>query len=377
MALKTVQSKSARSRIDRLRLSFSTFRSDALLVTHLPNIRYICGFTGSAAILLLENSRATLFTDSRYTLQARQEVHDASTIIAPHGLLRALGEALKARRGTIRLAFSPAQLTVAQKDALQLTVGARLRWLSAPDLIERLRAVKDAAELALMRQSARLISDVWSSAVRNVKPGVSELAVAADIERSMKLQGASGPSFETIVASGPRSAWPHARPTPKLLRKNELVVLDQGAILRDYCSDMTRTVFLGRSAVGARVGVRSNNKVRSLYAAVLEAQEAAIAAIRPGISAATVDAAARKVFKRLGLDRYFTHSTGHGLGLEIHEMPRLGRAEETVLEQGMVVTVEPGVYIERLGGIRIEDEVLVTSRGAEVLTSASREFLEL
>ena len=377
MALKTVKSKSARSRIDRLRLSFSTFRSDALLVTHLPNIRYICGFTGSAAILLLENSRATLFTDSRYTLQARQEVHDASTIIAPHGLLRALGEALKARRGTIRLAFSPAQLTVAQKDALQLTVGARLRWLSAPDLIERLRAVKDAAELALMRQSARLISDVWSSAVRNVKPGVSELAVAADIERSMKLQGASGPSFETIVASGPRSAWPHARPTPKLLRKNELVVLDQGAILRDYCSDMTRTVFLGRSAVGARVGVRSNNKVRSLYAAVLEAQEAAIAAIRPGISAATVDAAARKVFKRLGLDRYFTHSTGHGLGLEIHEMPRLGRAEETVLQQGMVVTVEPGVYIEGMGGIRIEDEVLVTSRGAEVLTTASREFLEL
>jgi Xaa-Pro aminopeptidase len=377
VALKTVQSKSARSRIHRLRLSFSAFRSDALLVTHLPNIRYLCGFTGSAAILLVENSRATLFTDSRYTLQARQEVHDASTVIAPHGLLRALGEALKARRGTIRLAFSPTQLTVAQKDALQLTVGARLRWLAAPDLIERLRAVKDAAELALMRQSARLISDVWTSAVRNVKPGVSEHAVAADVERSMKLEGASGPSFETIVASGPRSAWPHARPTPKLLRKNELVVLDQGAILRDYCSDMTRTVFLGRSAVGARARVRSNNRVRSLYAAVLEAQEAAIAAIRPGVSAASVDAAARKVFKRLGLDRYFTHSTGHGLGLEIHEMPRLGRAEEAVLEQGMVVTVEPGVYIERLGGIRIEDEVLVTSRGAEVLTIASREFLEL
>ena len=375
MALKTVQSKSARSRIHRLRLSFFALHSDALLVTHLPNIRYLCGFTGSAAILLVEHSRATLFTDSRYTLQARQEVHDATTIIAPHGLLRALGDGLKARRGTIRLAFSPAQLTVAQKDALQLAAGARLRWLSVLDLIERLRAVKDAAELALMRQSARLISDVWTSAVRSVKPGVSELAVAADIERAMKLQGASGPSFETIVASGPRSAWPHARPTSKLLRKNELVVLDQGAILRDYCSDMTRTVFLGRSSVRTRTGV--HNKVRGLYDAVLEAQEAAIAAIRPGVSAASVDAAARKVFKRLGLDRYFTHSTGHGLGLEIHEMPRLGRGEKTLLEHGMVVTVEPGVYIEGLGGIRIEDEVLVTSRGAEVLTSASREFLEL
>ena len=377
MALKTVQSKSPRSRIHRLRLSFSALRSDALLVTHLPNIRYLCGFTGSAAILLVEHSRATLFTDSRYTLQARQEVRDATTVIALHGLLGAVGEALKGCRGNIRLGFAPAQLTVAEKDALQTAIGARLRWLAAPGLIERLRAVKDAAELALMRRSARLISEVWTAAVRNVKPGISELAVAADIERGMKLQGASGPSFETIVASGARSAWPHARPTPKLLRKNELVVLDQGAILRDYCSDMTRTVFLGRSAVGARAGVRSNSKVRSLYAAVLEAQEAAIAAIRPGISAATVDAAARKVLKRLGLDRYFTHSTGHGLGLEIHEMPRLGRAEEAVLEQGMVVTVEPGVYIESLGGIRIEDEVLVTSRGAEVLTSASREFLEL
>ena len=187
----------------------------------------------------------------------------------------------------------------------------------------------------------------------------------------MKLQGASGPSFETIVASGPRSAWPHARPTAKLLRKNELVVLDQGAILRDYCSDMTRTVFLGRSSAAVR------NKARSLYHAVLEAQEAAIAAIRPGVSAAVVDAAARKALKRSGLNRYFTHSTGHGLGLEIHEMPRLGRGEETLLEEGMVVTVEPGVYIERLGGIRIEDEVLVTSKAAEVLTSASREFLEL
>jgi len=375
VAQKPVHVKSARSRIHRLRLSFSALNADALLVTHLPNIRYLCGFTGSAGILLVEHTRATLFTDSRYTLQARQEVYDASTAIAAHGLIRAVAEALKGRRGAIRLGIAPAQVTVAQKTALQLAAGARVRWLAAPDLIERLRAVKDPDELARMRQSARLISDVWTASVRHVKPGVSELAVAAEIERSMKLQGASGPSFETIVASGPRSAWPHARPTPKLLRKNELVVLDQGAILRDYCSDMTRTVFLGRSSVGARAGVR--NKVRSLYAAVLEAQEAAMAAIRPGISAASVDVAARKVFKRLGLERYFTHSTGHGLGLEIHEMPRLGRGEETLLEEGMVVTVEPGVYVERLGGIRIEDEVLVTAQGAEVLTSASREFLEL
>ncbi|MGC1989064.1 MAG: M24 family metallopeptidase, partial [Candidatus Acidiferrales bacterium] len=241
------------------------------------------------------------------------------------------------------------------------------RWVAVLGEVERLRAVKDAGELALMREAALLISDVWTAALRHVRPGVSELAVAAELERAMKLRGASGTSFETIVASGPRSAWPHAQPTPKLLKKNELVVLDQGAILRGYCSDMTRTVFLGRAA----------GRVRGLYSAVLEAQLAAKAAIRPGVKAGDVDFAARKVLRRHGCVRYFTHSTGHGLGMEVHEMPRLGMHEETVLEQGMVITVEPGVYIEGLGGIRVEDDVVVTAHGAEDLTSASREFLEL
>ena len=369
VAQKSVPLNSSRSRIHQLRLSLSKHPADALLVTHLPNIRYVCGFSGSAAILLVESSRATLFTDSRYTLQAREEVHDARVVIARHGLLRALGEMLQTgrRRGRLRLGYAPAQLTVAQKDALQSIAGARIRWVPAPNEVERLRAVKDASELTLMREAAHLISDVWTAALRHVKPGVSELAVAAELERAMKLRGASGPSFDTIVASGPRSAWPHAQPTPKLLKKNELVVLDQGAILRGYCSDMTRTVFLGRAA----------GRVRVLYSAVLEAQQAAKAAIRPGARASDVDSAARKVLRRHGLVRYFTHSTGHGLGIEVHEMPRLGAAEETLLEEGMVITVEPGVYIEGLGGIRIEDDVVVKAQGAQDLTTASRDFLEL
>ncbi|MGA7853890.1 MAG: Xaa-Pro peptidase family protein, partial [Candidatus Acidiferrales bacterium] len=248
MAQKSVELNSSRSRIHRLRLSLSQQRADALLVTHLPNIRYLCGFSGSSAILLVESSRATLFTDSRYTLQAREEVHGAAVSIVRHGLLRGVGETLKRRRGRLRVGFAPSQLTVAQKGALHSFAGARLRWVPVPGEIERLRAFKDAAELAVMREAALLISDVWTEALRHVRPGVSELAVAAEMERAMKLRGASGPSFETIVASGPRSAWPHAQPTPKLLKKNELVVLDQGAILRGYCSDMTRTVFLGRAA---------------------------------------------------------------------------------------------------------------------------------
>jgi len=357
----------SRSRIHRLRLLLSGIRADAVLVSHLPNIQYLCGFTGSSGLLLIQESRGTLFTDSRYTFQARQEVSGVKVQITKKGLLASVGESLRNRRGRASVAYSPAQLTVGQMDALQAASGKRVRWVKAPNAVESLRAVKDAGELAAMEDAALLISDVFVSVVPLIRPGISELKLSAAIEYGMKERGATGASFETIVASGSRSAWAHARPTAKLLRKNELVVLDQGAILRGYCSDMTRTVFVGRAT----------SRVRRMYGAVLEAQQAAKDAIRPGVTAGSVDAAARQVLKRYGLAGKFTHSTGHGLGLEVHEMPRLGHGEATVLQQGMVLTVEPGVYLEGFGGIRIEDDIVVTSKDAQDLTTASREFLEL
>jgi len=183
----------------------------------------------------------------------------------------------------------------------------------------------------------------------------------------MRRKGASGASFETIVASGPRTALPHARPTERRVGKNELVVLDLGAILRGYCSDMTRTVFVGRAP----------KRVRAWYGAVREAQAQAIHTLEAGAAAGAVDACVRRVLRRHRLERFFTHSTGHGLGLEVHEPPRLGRAEKTLLAAGNVVTVEPGVYVDGVGGIRIEDDVVVREGGAEVLTTAAKEFLEL
>lgn len=371
MAGKSAKKASIRSgpdgRVGRLRICFSALAADAVLVSHLPNIQYLCGFSGSAGLLLVEESASTLFTDSRYTFQAREEVSGPRVHIAKHGLLRAVGEALRARRGVRRVAYSPGSVTVTQKQALELRAGSRIRWVSDGNTVEKLRAVKDADELERMREAAVLISNVFKRVVRIIRPGISELGLAAEIEYGVKQMGGAGPSFETIVASGERSAWAHARPTAKLLRKSELVVLDQGAIIRGYCSDMTRTVFVGKAP----------SKVRSLYGAVLEAQEAAKSAIRPGVKAGDVDRAARNVLKRLKLAQYFTHSTGHGLGIEVHEIPRLGKGEETVLCEGMVLTVEPGVYIEGLGGIRIEDDVVVRSEGAVDLTTASREFLEL
>ena len=320
-------------------------------------------------MLLLKPDDAVLFIDSRYTFQAREEVSGIRVQTVAGGLLRAAAEAtLRIRRsGRISLAHEPAHLTVAQKQAIEAVTKGRLRWVAAANLVENLRAVKDPEELACMRQAADVISDVFAEVLPIIRPGITELDLAAEIEYRMKRRGASGPSFETIVASGLRSAWAHARPTTKLLSKNELVVLDQGAILRDYCSDMTRTVFLGRCP----------GKVRRMYRAVLDAQQAAKNAVRPGADAAAPDAAARSVLKKSGLARYFTHSTGHGLGLEVHEPPRLGKGEKTILQEAMVVTVEPGVYIEGFGGIRIEDDVVVTSTGAHDLTSASRELLEL
>lgn len=353
--------------MDRLRFSFSAVGADAFLVSHLPNIRYLCGFTGSAALLLVEQSSATLFTDSRYTFQAQEEVSNAQLKIARAGLLLAAGETLRQRRGRVRAAYNPSQVTVGQLSAIKRAAGDRVRWVAGGNAVEKLRAVKDPDELAIMRDAAVLISAVVEEALPSIKPGVTELEVAAELEYAMKRKGASGASFETIVAAGPHSAWAHARPSSNRLRKSQLVVLDQGAILHGYCSDMTRTVFLGRAP----------SNVRRMYRAVLAAQEAAKAAIRPGVSGESVDAAARRVLKRERLVRYFTHSTGHGLGMEVHEMPRLGRGEKTILEEGMVITVEPGVYVEGLGGIRIEDDVVVTAKGCEDLTTAPRDFIEL
>jgi len=245
--------------------------------------------------------------------------------------------------------------------------GGRISWLSGTGWVEDLRLLKSPSEIEKMRAAARLISKVFEQVVPLIRPGVTELDLAAEIDYRMRKLGASGPSFETIVASGPRAALPHARPTSKRLRRNELVVLDAGAILADYCSDITRTVFVGRAT----------NQVKMWYRAVLDAQQAGIAACEPEVESAEPDAAARRVLESQGLGKYFVHSTGHGVGLEIHEAPRLAKGQKAKLQAGMVVTIEPGIYVEGVGGIRIEDDVAIHANRTEVLTTATRELLEL
>lgn len=338
---------------------------DAFVVIHLPNILYLTGFSGSSGILLITATDAALFTDPRYTFQSKQEVTDAKVKIVRGSLLKELGKHLKSlpRR---RIGFEGAHLVVAQKGLLENNAG-RIFWTPWDGNVEALRMVKDKSELATMQEAADIACSSWEETLPLVRPGVSETDLAAELEYRMRRKGAAGPAFDTIIASGERGAWPHARPSRKLVKKNELVVFDLGAILRGYSSDLTRTVCVGRASP----------EMRRWYGAVLEAQQAARHALHPGVTADRVDAAARRVLKEAGLDKKFTHSTGHGLGLEVHESPRLGRGDHSVLRAGAVVTLEPGVYVEGTGGIRIEDDAVVTTSGAKYLTHCNRELIEI
>ena len=359
--------KTIAGRLKRVRKVLGTEGADALLETHPANVYYLSGFTGDAGILLVQPASATLFTDGRFTIQAKQEAPGVRTHIHTGGpLVGSIGAYLR-RKSRLRVAISPARLSLANWTILKKAAGKGIRWVAADGIVDRLRTVKDAGEIERIRDAARVGSEVMEEAIRLVRPGVTELDLAAEIGYRMRRKGASGESFEAIVAAGARSALPHARPTSRQIGRNELVVLDLGAILRRYCSDLTRTVYVGKAPA----------RVRQWYQAVLEAQSAARDAVKAGVTAGDVDAAARNLLQRKNLGRYFVHSTGHGIGLEIHEDPRLARGQKTLLEPGNVITIEPGVYVEGVGGIRIEDDILVTQRGAEVLTTAPREFLEV
>ena len=359
----------SQDRLKQAREAMAASGAEALVLTHLPNVFYLSGFSGSSGVLLVLGDAIHLFTDGRYTIQAHEEAPQARVRIVRTPPAEACGEFLRSRlpRKRLRVAFEAASLNVSEWERLKKAAGPGIEWKPTTDLIERIREVKSAEELDVMRQSARLASEVIGEAADFVRPGVAELEVAAEIDYRLRRKGASGPSFDTIVASGPRSALPHARPTEKRLRKNELVVLDLGAILRHYCSDLTRMVFLGRAPA----------RIRRWYKAVEQAQEAALEALRAGVTAGSVDRAARRLLNRYGLGPYFVHGTGHGLGIEIHERPRVGRSQKQEIRVGNVVTLEPGIYVQGVGGIRIEDEVAVHADRIELLTTAPRGLLEL
>jgi len=342
-----------------------------LLVTHLPDVRYLSGFTGSSAALAITRRVARLFTDGRYRSQAAEEVKAAKVDIVSGAPGLAAAQWLSAQPGVENAGFDPMQTTVAELARWKAGLASKLRRrflvpLDGP-LVETLRLVKDEDELAIMREAALLGSRLFDHILGFLSPGLREIDVAAELEHEARMLGAEGMSFETIVASGPRSAMPHGRATRARLPRRGFLTLDFGVILNGYCSDMTRTIHFGPP----------KPKERSAYESVLEAQQAAVAAVASGVSCGDVDEAARSVLRKAGLAEAFSHSTGHGVGLEIHESPRVGTGQTTRLLPGMVVTIEPGVYLEGEFGIRIEDMVAVTRTGAEVLTPSPKALIEL
>lgn len=342
---------------------------DALLVTDAADVRYLCGFTGSNAALVLKGARATIFTDGRYTGQAAAEVDGAAVKIVEKAVgLAACEFALEA--GAVRCGFDGARTTVAGLDALRAGLPAKAGkkfFVRADGLVAGLREVKDEVEQERMREAAALGCRLFDNVLEHVVAGTTEMEVAMALEYMARLEGAERMSFESIVAGGERSALPHGRATNAKIPRRGFVTLDFGVVLAGYCSDMTRTVHLGAARRGER----------EVYEAVLEAQEAGVAAVRPGAMGAQVDEAARSVLRSRGLDGWFTHSTGHGVGIEIHEGPGLGKKTTQRLKAGMVVTIEPGVYMPGKFGVRIEDTVLVTASGCEILTPSTKAWIEL
>jgi len=337
-------------------------RLHSLLVTNLTNIAYLTGFRGSAGIALFTSREGVLWVDPRYALQAQEQAGSVEVIEERKGLLETAAERLK-RNKDQRVGYEDAHLTCADFSRLRQGVGRRVSFVPATGLVEGLRAVKDEGEVARIRGAGRITAEVFGRVLEGVRPGVSESDLAAEIEYWVRKKGGEGVAFETIVASGARAALPHARASRKLLKENELVIFDLGAILAGYAADMTRTVYLGKPS----------RRVRSLYNAVVEAQENAAKSALPGVRAGEVDRIARRTLAARGAARLFTHSTGHGVGMETHEMPRLARGEKARLQTGHVVTIEPGVYWEGWGGIRIEDTALVGPGGPEVLTPAPKD----
>jgi Xaa-Pro aminopeptidase len=335
---------------------------DGLLVSFGPNLRYLSGFTGSNGLLLMTPGKSILFTDPRYTIQAGQE-STCQVRIAKGPLADGVVAAI-AKLGLKRLGYEPALMSCEAYQSLTAKLPMKTSLVAVKGWIEELRTVKSPLEMERIRRSVETNSRAFEQAVARVRPGMKEQDLAADLEYRMRRLGAEKPSFETIVAGGARSALPHAQPTAAPFRTGELIVVDMGAIEEGYCSDMTRMLYLGSPTA----------KVKRTYKAVLEAQLAGIDAVRAGARTAAVDAAARRVLRGYGLDRAFIHSTGHGLGLEIHEPPRLGKRDKGRLKAGMAITIEPGVYLEGFGGIRIEDTVKVTEHGCEILTPTGKDL---
>ncbi|NLK87009.1 MAG: aminopeptidase P family protein [Clostridiaceae bacterium] len=337
---------------------------DAALITKRVNYMYLSGFTGTSAILYITHDRAALITDFRYTQQAAAQAPDYEIVRYQGSVYDELNKLLESDNIS-ELSFEDSDLTYSQYTDYTNKLSVRLVPLGR--MAEELRIVKEDAELRLIKKSVDIADQVFSHILGFIRPGISELEIAAEIEHHMKRLGAQGPSFETIVASGRRASMPHGVASDKEVQAGDVITMDFGAIYEGYCSDITRTVFLGKPA----------GEMEKIYNIVLEANLLGLEAVQSGRSGKQIDAVVREFICKAGYGEYFGHGLGHGTGLEIHEDPTLSVRGDMILKDGMVVTVEPGIYLPDLGGVRIEDMVVADGMKARVLTASTKDMIVL
>jgi Xaa-Pro aminopeptidase len=355
-----------KDRVKKLQRVLVSENLDLLLVSFLPHVRYLSGYSGSNGLILLSADAGIFLTDFRYQDQAKQQVRNMMVKVVERELFSSVAGLSQVKGRRVKLGFEAQHLSYKTYQTLR---GLLPECLLVPTekLVESLTIIKDNGEVARIRKAVDITDRVFSEILDFIKPGVSELDLAAEIEYRMKRQGSSTPYYQTIVASGRRSALPHGIASGKKIRKNEFVTFDFGAVYDGYTADLTRTVMAGKA----------NRKQKQVYNTVLKAQKLAIRKARAGMKACDLDRVARQVIKRAGYGKYFGHGLGHGIGLQVHDNPAVNPTNQQRLEPGMVVTIEPGVYIPNWGGVRIEDDVLITQRGCKVLNRAEKDLIEL
>ncbi len=362
-----------KQRIDRLRKYLKAENLDAAFIyfpldtgMFLPNVRYLSGFSGSSGALFITRSKALFITDSRYTEQAKEEVSGCQVVVSRKPPVSALEDIAAAKAKNLKIAVEADGLTVGQKKKLAETLPDAI-LIDTTGMVEDLMICKDSTEIAKIKKAVEISDIAFERILGIVKPGVREKEIAAEMEYQMKMLGADKEAFATIVASGWRSALPHGIASEKKLKKGEFVTFDFGAFYNGYCSDITRTVVVGKAT----------SRQKKIYNIVARAQMAAIRKVRTGVTGKDVDKGARDIINRAGYGKNFGHGTGHGIGLQVHGGPRVSPMGTQPLKSNMVITIEPGIYIAGWGGVRIEDDVVVRPKSGLVLNKAPKNLLEL
>lgn len=351
-----------KSRVQKIREQLHTWKADGIFIESSINRRYLSGFTGTAGALFITERDAFFLTDFRYVEQAKSQCEGFEVIEQKSNIYEEAGKLVE-KTGVRRLLFEKEHITYASFQLLEQNIQAHL--IPNSGAVEKIRLYKDESELALIKEAALIADQAFEHITKEIKPGVTELDISNELEFFMRKRGASSSSFDIIVASGYRSALPHGVASNKVIESGDLVTMDYGAYYKGYCSDMTRTVAVGEPSEG----------LRKIYQCVYEAQVKAVDKIKPGMTGKEADNIARKHIHQQGYGAFFGHGLGHGLGMEVHEEPRLSPKGSQTLEPGMVVTVEPGIYVPDVGGTRIEDDIIITETGNERLTHSPKELM--